>query len=175
MVDVGGRTTLRTDHAVKRRLDFPIEDPAVRAAVRERLERRLFPAIQRAFQFTATRLERYLVSCYDAATGGHFQAHRDDTARGTAHRRFAVTLNLNHGAYEGGELRFPEFGSRTYAAPTGGAIVFSCALMHEATVVRAGRRYAFLPFLYDEAAHAQWLANRAHLDPAVRRRLVEIE
>jgi hypothetical protein len=30
-------------------------------------------------------------------------------------------------------------------------VVFSCALMHEATRVTAGRRYAFLPFFYDEA------------------------
>ncbi len=29
-------------------------------------------------------------------------------------------------------------------------MVFSCALLHEATRVTAGRRYAFLPFLYDE-------------------------
>jgi len=30
--------------------------------------------------------------------------------------------------------------------------VFSCSLLHEATPVSAGRRYAFLPFLYDGAA-----------------------
>jgi hypothetical protein len=30
-------------------------------------------------------------------------------------------------------------------------VVFSCALLHEATRVTAGRRYAFLPFFYDEA------------------------
>jgi hypothetical protein len=29
--------------------------------------------------------------------------------------------------------------------------VFSCSLLHEATPVTAGERYAFLPFLYDEA------------------------
>ena len=35
--------------------------------------------------------------------------------------------------------------------------MFSCALMHEALRVTHGRRYAFLPFLYDEAG-AQVLA-----------------
>jgi predicted 2-oxoglutarate/Fe(II)-dependent dioxygenase YbiX len=30
--------------------------------------------------------------------------------------------------------------------------VFSCSLLHEALPVTRGRRYAFLPFLYDEAA-----------------------
>ena len=36
------------------------------------------------------------------------------------------------------------------APPTGGAVVFSCSLLHEATPVTSGKRYAFLPFLYDE-------------------------
>jgi predicted 2-oxoglutarate/Fe(II)-dependent dioxygenase YbiX len=175
MNDIDGQTALRIDHKFKQRLDFPIEDPAMREALRTRIERRLFPAIQRAFQFKATRLERYLVSCYEGAVGGHFNAHRDDNAIGTAHRRFAVTLNLNYGSYEGGELRFPEFGTRTYVAPTGGAVVFSCSLMHEATPVRTGKRYAFLPFLHDEAAHLEWLENRKFLSPDVRRRLVEID
>ena len=51
---------------------------------------------------------------------------------------------------EGGDLQFPEFGRRTYRPPTGGAVVFSCSLLHEATPVTRGTRFAFLPFLYDE-------------------------
>jgi len=63
------------------------------------------------------------------------------------------TINLNAEEYEGGDLRFPEFGQATYRAPTGGAVVFSCSLLHEATPVTKGTRYGFLPFLYnDEAA-----------------------
>ena len=38
-------------------------------------------------------------------------------------------------------------------------IVFSCSLLHEATPVTSGRRYAFLPFLYDEAARKVRDAN----------------
>jgi predicted 2-oxoglutarate/Fe(II)-dependent dioxygenase YbiX len=67
-------------------------------------------------------------------------------------RRFAVSLNLNLGEYEGGLLRFPEFGSQVYTAPAGGAVVFSCSLLHEATPVTRAKRFAFLPFLYDDAA-----------------------
>ncbi len=77
----------------------------------------------------------------------------------TAHRSFAVTSNLNAEEYEGGDLRFPEFGDRTYRAPTGGAVVFSCSLLHEATPVTKGKRYAFLPFLYDEEAKVIREAN----------------
>jgi hypothetical protein len=37
------------------------------------------------------------------------------------------------------------------------------SLLHEARPVTAGRRYAFLPFLYDEAAARLRLANNPHL------------
>ncbi len=55
---------------------------------------------------------------------------------------------------------FPEFGSLTYRAATGEAIVFYCSLLHEALPVSRGRRFAFLPFLYDEAAAKVRLANQ---------------
>ena len=135
----------------KSRRDCEIEDPDLIAALRIRIHRRLAPGIERAFQFRATRMERYIVACYDAAEGGHFSPHRDNTTRGTAHRRFAVTINLNDD-YDGGDLIFPEFGSACYRAPVGGAIVFSCSLLHTVNRMRRGRRFAFLPFLYDEAA-----------------------
>ena len=149
--DVGGRTFNLFDPSHKRRRDWTIDDPALRQSLVEDLRRHLATPIHRAFQFNATRIERYIVSCYTAGAG-HFRPHRDNTTKGTAHRRFAVTINLNAGEFDGGDLRFPEFGQRTYRAPTGGAIVFSCSLMHEATPVTRGSRYAFLPFLYDEAA-----------------------
>ena len=59
---------------------------------------------------------------------------------------------LNTGEFEGGYVRFPEFGQQLYTAPAGGAVVFSCSLLHEATPVTRGKRYVFLPFLYDDAA-----------------------
>jgi predicted 2-oxoglutarate/Fe(II)-dependent dioxygenase YbiX len=43
--------------------------------------------------------------------------------------------------------------------PAGGAVVFSCALLHAVSPLRTGRRLAFLPFLYD-AAHAELKASR---------------
>lgn len=152
MRDIGGNTKLVLDPAFKVRRDYNIASPPVVEQLMARLRRRLMPMIKRSFQFDATRVERLLIGCYDEADGGHFRAHRDDTVAGTAHRRFAVTINLNTEEYEGGDLRFPEFGSRTYRAPTGGAVVFSCSLMHQAMPVTRGRRFALLPFLYDEAA-----------------------
>jgi predicted 2-oxoglutarate/Fe(II)-dependent dioxygenase YbiX len=145
-----GRTVGALDHAHKRRKDATIEDDELRLAMKARIERRLVPEIKKAFQFNATRIERYIVACYDAGEGGYFRAHRDNTTKGTAHRRFAVTINLNADEFEGGELRFPEYDRHSYRAPTGGAVVFSCSLLHEALPVTKGTRYCTLPFLYDE-------------------------
>lgn len=152
MTEKDGYTVAKIDHNFKRRKDYQIEDESVCAALRARLSRRLIPEIYKAFQFKATHIERYIVACYDSESGGFFKPHRDNTTRGTAHRRFACTINLNAEEFEGGELRFPEFGMRTYRAPTGGAVVFSCSLLHEATPVTKGVRYATLPFLYDAEA-----------------------
>jgi predicted 2-oxoglutarate/Fe(II)-dependent dioxygenase YbiX len=158
-----GEVTVAVMDELKRRRDLVIEDPALQAAIRERLERRLFPLIARAFAFEVTRIERYLVSCYDAADGGVFHAHRDNVTFQTAHRKFACSLNLNDD-FEGGDLRFPEFGPQSYRPPVGGAVVFACGLLHEAQKVTAGRRYAFLPFFTDEAG----AAVRAAYDARVR-------
>jgi len=152
MCEKDGRTVAIIDYGHKRRRDCNIEDEKLRNACMIRIHDRLVPEIHKAFQFQATRMERYIVACYDADTYDHFRPHRDNTTKGTAHRRFAVSLHLNTGEFEGGNVRFPEFGRQTYAAPVGGAVVFSCSLLHEATQVTRGRRYMFLPFLYDDEA-----------------------
>ena len=167
MREIDGVTTLMTDDEHKRRSDVLIEDEMLKRQVVARLNRRLLPQIPKAFNFKATRIERYLVARYDAETGGFFRPHRDNTTRGTAHRRFAVSINLN-ADYEGGDLRFPEFGPRTCRPPAGGAVVFSCSILHEATAVTRGERFAFLPFLYDEAAAQIREANLKYLDPALK-------
>lgn len=166
MREIDGKTVSVIDHGHKRRSDVTIKDQAFCRALSARVNHCLRPVIQRAFNFDATRMERYIVACYEASVAGHFRAHRDNTTMGTAHRRFAVTINLNDD-FDGGELRFPEFGTRTYRPSPGGAIVFGCGLLHEATPVTRGRRYAFLPFLYDDAAAAQREANNQYLGEGV--------
>jgi predicted 2-oxoglutarate/Fe(II)-dependent dioxygenase YbiX len=111
-------------------------------------------------------MERYIVCCYAAEDQAHFRAHRDNTTKGTAHRRFAVSINLN-AEFEGGELHFPEYGRRGFKPPPGGAVVFSCSLLHAVTPVTKGNRYAFLPFLYDDAAAKIREANNAFLGEGV--------
>jgi peroxiredoxin/predicted 2-oxoglutarate/Fe(II)-dependent dioxygenase YbiX len=163
MREENGKTVGVFDPNMKRRSDCSIEDAGLRAATRARILRRVVPELKRVHHFEATRMERYIVACYDSVERGHFAAHRDNTTAGTAHRRFAVTINLNAEEFAGGELRFPEYGRRSWRAPTGGAVVFSCSLLHQALPVTAGVRYAFLPFLYDEAAAKLREANNDKL------------
>lgn len=151
MRQIGGRTVGVQDAGHKRRRDATISDPALVKAVQARILRRVVPEIAKVHQFHVTRMERYIVGCYSAEDGGHFAAHRDNTTSGTAHRRFAVSVHLNED-FEGGEVCFPEYGPGGFKAPTGGAVVFSCSLLHRVRPVTAGSRYVFLPFLYDDAA-----------------------
>ncbi len=168
MRQVDGKTVRTFDNAFKRRKDVEIRDEVLRRELRRAVSASIMPAIHKAYQFEVSRVERYIVARYDASEGGFFKAHRDNTTMGTAHRRFAVTINLNAEDYDGGDLRFPEYGMRTYRAPTGGAVVFSCALLHEALPVTRGTRYATLPFLYDDAAAIVREENAATIDVSAR-------
>jgi predicted 2-oxoglutarate/Fe(II)-dependent dioxygenase YbiX len=166
MRERSGKTVLVNDPVHKRRKDYTIEDQALVEETKQRIARRIAPEIARAFQFNATRIERFIVACYAAEDDGHFNAHRDNTTKGTAHRRFAVSLNLNDD-YDGGEISFPEYGPKGFRPAPGAAVVFSCSLLHAASKVTRGKRYVFLPFLYDEAAAAIREKNNPYLDPAI--------
>ena len=160
--DVAGKTTTLSDWRLKRRSDVAVAAPEVRELVRGQIVRRLLPAIEQFFQFRATRMDRYIVACYDSEVGGHFHRHRDNVNAGAQHRRFAVSINLNNN-FEGCDLTFPEFGRKTYRPSEGGALVFSCGALHQVTPVTKGRRYAFLAFLYGEEDVKKREANNARL------------
>lgn len=147
-----GKTVGKIDRSFKRRMDYKISDASIIKEYRSCLIENLFPQIKMAFNFAPTYIERYVVACYDGQEGGFFRAHRDNTTPGTAHRRFACTINLNAEDYTGGDLRFPEYSNRTYRAPTGGAVVFSGSILHEALPVTSGQRFATLPFIHDDQA-----------------------
>jgi peroxiredoxin/predicted 2-oxoglutarate/Fe(II)-dependent dioxygenase YbiX len=166
MTERDGLTTMTMDPGRKRRRDHLLTDQDLIAAARSRIARRISPEIRKIHQFNPTRIERYIVSCYAAEDQGHFTQHRDNTTKGTAHRRFAVSINLNAG-FEGGEISFPEYGPRGFKPPPGGALVFSCSLLHAVSPVTQGQRFAFLPFLFDEAAEKVREANKEFLDDAI--------
>ena len=137
----------------KSRKDFTIADPALLARLRHRISKRVIPEIEKLFFARMTYIERYIVGCYAAEDGGHFGPHRDNGPGLTAHRRFAVSINLN-ADFGGGEVVFPEYNMQGYKVAAGWAVIFPCAILHQVRPVTSGARYAFLPFLYDAGGQA---------------------
>jgi len=93
------------------------------------------PEIRKAFAYDASRFEGFKIGCYRAEDEGFFTAHRDNISPATAHRTFALTLNLNDD-YDGGELWFPEYEPDRYRPAVGEALAFSGAHLHEVLPVR---------------------------------------
>jgi predicted 2-oxoglutarate/Fe(II)-dependent dioxygenase YbiX len=137
----------KLDESLKRRRDIELAAGApLHGEMMDVMARRLVPEIKRAFQKDVGFADRILVARYDD-DGGWFRRHRDNALPHTAFREFAVSLNLNTHAYEGGALKFPEFDDTGYSAPAGGAMIFSASLLHEAAPVTKGSRYVILSFL----------------------------
>lgn len=142
-----GKPEFAIDPSVKMRRETIIRASELEQRIHDRLMQRALPEIHRAFAFQVRNREHFKIIAYHAGAG-YFRAHRDNDTADVAHRRFAMTLNLNTGNYSGGCLRFPEFGPHLYETQAGGALVFSCSLLHEATDVVAGERLAMTTFLY---------------------------
>jgi predicted 2-oxoglutarate/Fe(II)-dependent dioxygenase YbiX len=137
------------DYQNKKRRDHEVTDAQLLRLLTSTVGRRVMPEVQRAFHYRATRFEGFKITCYDAEGGGFFRAHRDNLSPSTAHRRFALTLNLNDD-YTGGHLIFPEFGPHRYRPSAGDAIAFSSSFLHEVQPVTRGRRFTLLSFLFHE-------------------------
>ena len=144
-VDATRREVIEAE--AKRRADHVVEDADLMRILTQSVGRRVIPEVRRIFGFNADRFEGFKISCYDSMASGFFHAHRDNLSPATAHRRFAMTLNLNS-EYEGGELRFPEFGDARYRPAAGEALIFACSMLHEVIPVTVGKRFTLLPFLF---------------------------
>ena len=137
------------DYGVKRRKDHFIEDWKLDNEIANTLGPRVGHEVEKVYHYQDWTFEQFRVGCYEDTDAGFFNTHRDNANEANQDRRYAVTLNLNAEDYEGGDLRFPEYGEDYYRPPTGGAVVFSCSLLHEVVPVTKGRRFVFLTFLRD--------------------------
>lgn len=135
---------------LKKRVDVLVDDAELKRLLTHRLERRVLHELRKAYGCEVRHMEAFRIGCYDADEGGYFNRHRDNATPHTAHRKFAISINLNDG-YEGGALRFPEYGRQVYSPAAGGGVVFSCGLLHEAQPVTRGRRFGMFGFFHDEA------------------------
>ncbi|MFO7961839.1 MAG: 2OG-Fe(II) oxygenase [Nitriliruptoraceae bacterium] len=143
---VEGERAEATDVRRKRRRDIVITDRDLQRRLTQHIGARLFPELEKAFAFRAGGFEGFKVGCYTAEDRGYFEAHRDNLSAGTAHRRFGLTINLNDD-YDGGELRFPEYGSARFRPAAGEALVFSGSHLHEVLPVERARRFVLLSFV----------------------------
>ena len=151
----GGAAYAKLDEAKKHRREMVLEpDHPLHAEIVDIFARRCAPEVKRAFQAELTAVDRIVIARYDD-TGGYFRRHRDDAAPHVAFREFAISLNLNTDAYEGGEILFPEYADHRYSPPAGGAVIFSASLLHEAAPVTRGGRYVVLSFLSTAAGQAR--------------------
>ena len=137
------------EHGRADRIDHWIVDNDIATLLHRRLEQRLLPEIAKAFQYRITRWERLRIGCYQGERGGKLHGHRDNVEP-TPYRRFAMSINLNLEEFEGGALRFPEFGDQRYRPANGSALVFSSSLLHEALHVTSGRRLVLLAFMFGD-------------------------
>lgn len=113
-VNSNGAAKADTDYKVRSDFCIPL-DSQVSEDLVGIMRRRLLPEMRKAFNYEATRFEFFRIGCYDAAVGGHFASHRDNTEASVRYRRYALIVNLNTGDYKGGFLRLPEYGTQLYA------------------------------------------------------------
>ncbi len=113
---IAGKMVHEPNHEAKRRHDL-LATGKLHEEISNLAGRRVLTEIRRAFHSNPQYVEEFKIVRYSADPGGYFRPHRDNTSIGTAHRRFAMTLNLNSEEYEGGELRFPEYGNASYNSP----------------------------------------------------------
>ncbi|MBM3599909.1 MAG: 2OG-Fe(II) oxygenase [Alphaproteobacteria bacterium] len=137
------------NYGAKKRLDHKVTDLDLAREIAQQIGPRLASETTKAFHFDEFKLDSFVICCYDSQRGDFFKPHRDNLIPALANRRFAVTINLNTHEFEGGGLRFAEYGAHTYRPPAGGAIVFSCSLLHEVLPPTKGRRFVLLTFLLD--------------------------
>ena len=131
--------------------DMELSDPRLLANIRARIGRRVCPEIKKAFQFVVSRAGSERVARDDVDTGEHCRHHRGDVGASAAHHRFVLSIPLNDD-FDGGEISFPEYSPQGYKVASGTSVAFSASILHGLAPVTRGRRYAFLTFLFDEAA-----------------------
>ena len=128
--------------------EYVVRDPAVQQFLDHCFNRRVGREMRKAFQTRVSQREDYRIARYDSASGGVLHPHRDNATKETAHRRFTMTVNLNAGDYEGGALRFREYGDHYYEVERGTAVIWSATLLHEVMPVTKGARYILGVHMY---------------------------
>ncbi|MEO1582388.1 MAG: hypothetical protein AAFR91_11110 [Pseudomonadota bacterium] len=137
------------DHNRQDRVDHIIKDESTQQFLDERIFSRVVPMVKKAFAFDVTRREDLHVARYAGNRQGNTVGHRDNITAATAHRKFALSLNLNDD-YEGGDVVFKEYSATGYKGSAGAALIFSSSLLHEVRETTQGIRYTLISHFFNE-------------------------
>ncbi|MEO0574129.1 MAG: redoxin domain-containing protein [Pseudomonadota bacterium] len=141
------------DYNRQDRVDHIIKDQATQQLLDERIFQRVVPVIKKSFAFDVTRREDLHVARYEGAREGSVVGHRDNVTAATAHRKFALSLNLNDD-YDGGDVVFKEYSQAGYKSAAGAALIFSSALLHEVRETTRGVRYTLISHFFNDQGGA---------------------
>jgi peroxiredoxin len=125
---------------------LPLAEGPLAQAVARQLLRRIGPEVDKVFSFDDFRFEGLSLGQDEAAPEAlrRVERRRDNRDVEQGGRSFSLILDLDAEGYEGGAIRFPEYGAHAYRPETGAALVHAGGLLRLVEPVTAGRRNRLL-------------------------------
>jgi peroxiredoxin len=117
-----------------------IEDGALASEIGQVMLRRVGPEVEKVFDFEDIVIEEVKVRRDVADADASIERRHDIVDIVGRERHFTLFLELDADGYEGGGFAFPEYGPHVYRPRTGGALIYSAALLAELRPPVAGRR-----------------------------------
>ncbi len=117
-----------------------VEEGAFATEVAQVMLRRVGPEVEKVFDFEDIVIEGVKVRRDAAGPEAGIERRHDIVDIVGRERFFSLILELDAGAYEGGGFAFPEYGPHVYRPASGGALIFSAALLAEIRPPGSGRR-----------------------------------
>jgi hypothetical protein len=118
----------------------PLGEPALAERIGKVLLRRIGPEVEKAFSFDDFVFDSFMLGWENAIPSAGADRRREVVDPAVEGRSFSLILDLADGAYEGGDILFPEYGPHSYRPGTGGALVYAGTMLRELRPVSSGRR-----------------------------------
>jgi peroxiredoxin len=117
-----------------------IEEGASAAEIGQVMLRRVGPEVEKVFDFENIVIEEMKVRRDAAGAEASVERRHDIVDIVGRERHFTLFLELDGAGYEGGGFAFPEYGPHLYRPGTGGALIYSAALLAEIRPPSSGQR-----------------------------------
>ena len=117
-----------------------VEDAALAKEVGQVMLRRVGPEVEKVFDFEDIVIEDVKIRRDAAGPEASLERRHDIVEIVGVERRFALLLDLEAAGYEGGGFAFPEYAPHVYRPASGGALIYSAALLVEIRPPASGQR-----------------------------------